>query len=702
MLALALNTYRKGPRDSCRAGRVAGLLLALASALTVGGPKLARAQQFAVFAPAPLAFDANQNQEKPVAAFSLPTQTTDLKDSLEEFQRLVQHEAWEKAFKTLETIASKSSTGFVDRSDGVLVPSRLLMRTMLAKLPLAGKSAYRVFYDSQATALWDKAEGRGELENLSTIVNNHLISSVGDRAADRLGDLYFERGELEQAAMAWRSILAYCPDSKLSKPEILIKIATALARSGRWNEFHDVEREVRERYAAETVEAGGGRLPAADYMTRLATAAQAVESPTAAALPDDFDLPAADDPVWQFRFQTKHDPRNPNQQPFEVMDVYGRQRTNDFTIPAAVDAQRVYVNLFGVEMAFDLESGKIVWRSGRLHQLQLGQGRQGVVPERYVMMVSGDRTWSVTRDPQTVNQHPPSFNLIVRESATGKEVFSSRRTLSSWNIMGVPYLAGNMVYVGANRTNQGRELAVLVLDAKDGKLLKTVVLGNHAVDQNQVYGERVSEPSFLFHRDRLFVDTHAGALISVQPQAGSIDWGILYDSPPAQTGYYYYEYQPPQFSVGAPAFAGGLLFSKGMRSSRLVAVQPDGPALAWNRPVAKSAVVIGVDDDCIYLGGEELCAYSLKTQELMWASQLPRTAAWSVPVMTKTRIYQFTSRGICEVDKQTGRLLKIFRGIDLDSFGGSIFLTPKALVTVSNMAITAYPLNFAPPETPAN
>ena len=62
-----------------------------------------------------------------------------------------------------------------------------------------------------------------------------------------------------------------------------------------------------------------------------------------------------------------------------------------------------------------------------------------------------------------------------------------------------------------------------------------------------------------------------------------------------------------------------------------------------------------------------------------------------MPRLTKNRLYQFTLRGVCEVDKTTGELLRIFRGVDLDSFGGLLFVTPRALVTVSNLAITAYP-----------
>jgi outer membrane protein assembly factor BamB len=259
-----------------------------------------------------------------------------------------------------------------------------------------------------------------------------------------------------------------------------------------------------------------------------------------------------------------------------------------------------------------------------------------------------------------------------------------------------------LVYVGATRTTKNTELSLLALDAATGKLIKSITLGSHAVDPNQVYFERPSEPSIVPLGGRIFVETHAGALVSVEPQSGTIDWGIMYESPPPQQGYYYYEYQPPQLAVGDPILSNGMLFTKGMRSQRLVALKTDSPGLAWNRAVDRAAAVIGIDAERVYVSGEELMAYSLKTQEVLWSTRLPRSASWSTPVVTQNRIYQFTSRGIYEINKETGSVENLFRGVDLDAFGGSLLVTPKALVTVSNLAITAYSRESSPTQSVPN
>ncbi len=881
--------------------------------------------------------------EKPVASFSLPTQTSTVKDAIEEFQRFVEHEAWEQAFQSLETITSKSTEGFVERPDQLLVPSGLLVRSLLAGMPTAGKSAYRVFYDSEATALWEKATGAAEVDSLTQIVDNHLVSSVGDQAADRLGDLYFERGDLHRAQAAWRTVLNFCPESEISKAQLLVKVATALVLADRGGELAEIQRAIHARYANETVVVAGRPVKAGEEIDRLVADLPSAETEAETAAFDDFELPTSDKPLWQFRFRTSANPNDSTgaAQPFPLMNIYGQPRTNDFRIPVATDGQRVYLNTFGVEMAFDLATGKMLWRTGRMHELSFQQSRQGALPERYSILVEGDRTWSVTREPSQINQQPPTFSLVARDAATGKELFNSRRTMSTWSIVGSPCLAadpggspapvadrvaavaanenapgdkpeldfsqgfsngveslslngqvavvdarlrltdggskqassvftkkpvsvaafetefefqftkafadgilfvlqgdgpnaiggwnngrngisfegigksvgvkfdiygpdanstglcldgvrptadsaisfkgsqidlksghvfrvrmtydgenlqvkitdneskashtasypvdianhvggpqahigftgssglltavqdvlrwtytpraprtkappqtgGDVVYVGACRSNKSAELSVLEIDARSFKLKRSVTLGTHAVDPNQVYFDRVSEPTFAVHRDRLYVDTHAGALVALRPETAAIEWGFLYESPPPQSGYPSSMYQPPRFGVSGPLVAGGLLFAKGMRSPRMIALDLGGPTPGWRRPIDVTAVLVGADDEFLYTGGEELAAYDLQTQELVWSTQLPISAGWSVPVLTKTRIYQFTSRGVYQVDKRTGQVVRLFRGADLDALGGSLFVTPTALVTVSNVAVTAYPLD---------
>jgi hypothetical protein len=137
-----------------------------------------------------------------------------------------------------------------------------------------------------------------------------------------------------------------------------------------------------------------------------------------------------------------------------------------------------------------------------------------------------------------------------------------------------------------------------------------------------------------------------------------------------------------------------------MNSPRLVALNPDLPSLVWKRPVASTAMLIGIDAERVYMSGEEVLAYDLKTQKLLWSNKVPLGTSWTRPLMTENRLFQFTPRGIYEIDKVSGQVVRLFRGADLDSLGGTIILTPHALVTVSNLAITAYPIDGNPAPAP--
>ncbi len=55
------------------------------------------------------------------------------------------------------------------------------------------------------------------MATLSRLATLDLITSVGDLASDRLGELLFEQGDMIGAVDAWQRILTHRPDSSLSR-----------------------------------------------------------------------------------------------------------------------------------------------------------------------------------------------------------------------------------------------------------------------------------------------------------------------------------------------------------------------------------------------------------------------------------------------------------------------------------------------------
>lgn len=644
---------------------------------------------------APAAAGQAADENAPKRPFTLPAQKNDVAESLADFHRLAEKGTWERAFKALEKVQAADPNALTPSTDGLFMPTRLVVRQALAELSPAGKQAYHLFHDADAKALYDQAQGKDEVEKLRKVFTDHFITSSGDAAADRLGDIYFEQGEMDKAAECWQAVLRWCPESAIPRVRLLVKSAIALARGGDWDAFAEISREVHQRHGDEMVVVGGKQLAAAAHLDAFENKNRTAAQPTLVGggpLPD-VRLAASVAPAWQFRVL-------PQREVSAIAQVgmnwgWGTRFPVTEMVPAAAqDTARVYLNFLGYLMALDLKTGKLVWRSARLADIgQKMQQSQFHYPEQYSIAVVGDTLWCVTRDVGQIGQQGQPFRVGRWEAATGKAGWNSQNVgeLQPWNFMGVPLAVGDRVYLTAAKNGQGAELHALALQASDGKLLWSTHLGTHQSDPTQMWHRRSPQPSLLLDGGKLYVETHAGALVVLDATSGAIDWGFAYDSSMPDNNNWYN--QPSQFTTAAPpVMAGNVLYLKGMRSDRLYALDVSGPKLLWKRPMSEPAMLVGVDSDTLYLSGEEVLAIKLADQKLKWASRLPSGTGWIKPLLTADRFYQFTSRGIFELDKTNGDTVRLYRGGDLDSLGGVLLMAPDRLLSVSNLAVTAYSL----------
>lgn len=661
-----------------------GVCLAAALAAAAIGP-IARGQQIAV----EVHTAGVQDPNNPSQPFSLAVVHNDVLEPIQNYERYRERSQWEKAFKELEKLAAAKTTGLVPDKDGIMVPRPVLLQRLLAELSDEGKKAYRVFHDAEAKKLLEEAKGKDEADKLTSVATQFLFTSSGDVAADRLGDLSFERGDFARAVQAWRSILQYRPDSDISQAQLLVKIGMALARDGRWREFQDIEQQVRQRYANAKVRVGGQSVLALEPLEKLDHTAVEHAQRDGASQPANVQLDAECKPLWQFRWFALDNPSSGNRTGLMAYDqMYGTRFLSDFVPPATADDARVYSNLAGYDVGIDLETGKLLWRSGRFFDIvqKMAQGQNAFL-EQSGILCTADRVWSVTRDP--ISQNDFHYKLVARNPTTGKQI----KELRDWAMMGTPLADETRLFVAAYKASQSSELHVLALNRSDGKLLWDTRVGTYKADsRQQPYSySRSIVPALLLAGGALYVDTNAGSIAKLNPNSGEIQWGLNYESEMPNTDRMYGQ-APERCTTSAPLMVDGVLYFKGMRSRRLYAVDPDCPKVLWARPVSRNSVLCGIDQARIYLGGDEITAYDVKTRELLWSKPVPMGTSWVRPLTTADRIYQFTSRGIYEIDKSSGDVIQIFRGADMDSLGGSLIMTPRALLAVSNLAITAYPV----------
>lgn len=646
------------------------------------------------------------SNDNPARPLQMPPASTEVKEAFDDFDRFQKRGAWERALKALYTIPEDQAARFVDGEGGFIVPVARKRRQSLAALPAAGQAAYRLFYDAEAKKLLDDAQGASEQKNLERVYSAYFKTSVGDNAADRLGDLYFEQGRFDRAAECWLAVVHDCPDSELSPALLTLKAALALARAGRRSDFNDAKAELERRFRDESVTLGGVTAPAAELLKRW-TASESAGWGEARREPKSDgpkpELAASVEPLWQVRFAESIEA---GMVPVELKQW--QAHTLSATIPAAaVAGSKLFVNYLGFVFAVDLPTGKLLWRSEPLHHLKLiamQDYTRWVDPTRFAIACAGDFVCVVARNIKEPNMMAPC-TLSCRRAEGGEVVWQSTDLgdYSQLDMNGPPIVADGKLLIAAKsvfnpQQQQPAHQFVLAIEPHDGKIAWKAEVATYRQNQRYFFypsrGEEDPQPRLVKQRGSIYLDTHMGILARLDADRGEVDWGFGYRTDPVKSSFRFFYYDEPQeekSAGGAPAQVGEALLIKGMQSGRLLSMEPDRMKTDWDRPVTKSARILGVGDRAIYLGGDELSAIDLKTRTLLWATRLPGDSRHARVLVRPDGLWQLTPRGIYEIDPATGLVRTIFRGADLGSAGGDLWLTDDLLIAVSNRTITAYP-----------
>jgi len=663
------------------------------------------------FGQAPADEEDKVSNDNPARPLQMPPATTEVKEALDDFERFQRRSAWERALKALYTITEDQSKRFVDGDAGFIIPVAQKRRQVLTALPPEGQAAYRLFYDAEAQKLFADAEGPSELANLERIYSAYFTTTIGDDAADRLGDLYFEMGRFDRAADCWLSILHDRPDTNLSPATIALKSALALSRAGRRTEFEQIRADLADRYKDEKATIGGTTAAPAELLGRLLEAdpPPAVQAESAGSRPAGapLDLGRPVDPDWQLRIAESIEA---GMTPAEL-NQWRSNSLSDVKPAVTIEGARLYANYLGHIVAVDLHSGKLLWRTEAFHHLEALAAQLGAMmaaPGRFAILASNDSIWTVSSDLKNQNyNNMGAFHLACRRADDGEVVWKSADLpeYAQLDLNGPPILSDGKMYIPAkaqpnHQQNQPlQQQMVLAIQPHDGKLLWMSEIGVFRQGQQRFYyynmRDTSPQPRLFLRAGSLYIDTHIGVLARLDADSGALDWGYGYKTAAPQAEMYFFNPynrgQEAHAVSGRPLDSGDALLIKGAQSSRLYAIDPNRMKALWERPVSKDARLLSVEDGSVFLGGQELGALDLKSRGLTWATKLPGGSLDGAVIVRSDGLFQLTPRGIFELDPRSGDVRRIFRGEDLGSAGGDLVLTDDRLLAVSNRTITAYP-----------
>jgi outer membrane protein assembly factor BamB len=492
------------------------------------------------------------------------------------------------------------------------------------------------------------------------------------------------------------------PDSELSPAFLSLKAAVALWRAGRHAEFEQQKSELASRYGDEKVALGGATALASELLRRWIALEPAQAGP-ADSNTRALDLSRPVEPLWQVRFG---DSVKAGMVPVELLQWESHPLS--VAVPAAaIGRGALFVNELGFVFGVDLTSGKLFWRTEPLHHLKLQSMQdhtRAVDPSRFAVVAAGDYVCTLARDLKDGNMMA-AYTLACRRSEGGELIWQSTELpdYSQLDLNGPPIVAEGKLFVPAkthaNQPMQQRQPQqfVLAIQPHDGKVLWKTEVGTYREGPRYYFYSRLEQepqPQLLYRGGAIYVDTHQGILARLDADSGALLWGYGYQTERYQSSYrfFYYDMQSEPMALGGPPLVMEDSFLvKGMKSSRISAVEPDRMKTLWDRPVAKSTRLLGVGRRAVFLGGDEISALDLKTRALLWATRVPGASLQARVLVQPDGLWQLTSRGIYEIDPDTGAVRRIFRGADLGSIGGDLLLTDQLLLAVSNRTITAYP-----------
>jgi outer membrane protein assembly factor BamB len=648
------------------------------------------------------------SNDSPARPLQMPPASTETKEAIDDFDRFQRRGAWERALKSLFTIPEDQTRRFVDGEKGFIVPIERKRRSILSALVPNGQAACRLFYDAEAKKLFDEASGPTELKNLERVYSAYFITSVGDNAADRLGDVYFERGQFDRAADCWNAVLRERPDTDLSLALLSVKAAAALSRAGRQAEFEQLRRELADRYGDEQITIGGQTAAAPAVLERLlGDASKSKERPTSSSHPVEppLDLSKNVDPAWQMRFAASIEA---GMTPFELTQWESNGISG--TVPAvAIDGTSVFVNFLSSIFALDLKSGKLLWRTASFHNLEMMAMQQNVRmldTTRFDIVASGEHVWTLVRDLKDQNMFA-SFQVNCRRADNGELIWRTADLpdYAPYDLVGRLLLASGKLFITA-KTNANPQQQqglpqqfVLAIQPHDGKVLWKTEIGTFRQGQQYFYynygGDPAPQPRLVYRAGAVYIDTHVGVFARLDADTGALDWGYGYRTDPVkgQSFWFWDDNQQAEKAIASsePLQTGEAFLIKGMQSDRLYSLDPNRMTVLWDRPIAKSARLLAASDNTLFVGGPEICSLDLQTRQLSWATRIPNGSKNERVLVRSDGLWQLTPRGIFEIDPKSGDVRRIFRGSDLGAAGGDLVLTDELLLSVSNRTISAYP-----------
>lgn len=638
---------------------------------------------------------------------------------------------WEDAVNILVKISNEYGDSLYPESTGRYIRVSEYCQNLLAGFPPEAIAVYREKTDPRARRWWEEAQAEGTVAPLYQIVDQALMSSYGDDALNRLGEIAWEAGHLSQARACWRKLIPplnagtanatdpgifLYPDTDLSVPDLLARLILVSFFEG---DFPRATRELdvfQKTFPDATGTLAGRQGNLVQILTGLlADRGQVSLSPDQTQMQTFAGLPTRN-----FIAEKKLDVGAiawSHAIPLGWRQEFPRQLAFDDQTPPGlypvVDREHVFFNDGERIYGLNWKTGLPAWSEGEEQASPIiypsvpgGAPRLPFRPvvgvPRFTMTIADGRLYARMGTPVTSVAKDERLGLFSElvcldlNRGQGKLLWklSSSQLREQdfvWSFEGAPVISGNRLFVILHRGFPEVQTNVACFSTETGELIwnQRVCLALRNIEEGTNY---ITHLLLTMAEGRLFLSTDMGAVASLSARDGKINWLITY---PTQESISKRELSDHMQQGLVPCvFDRGILFAAPQDSSEVMALDADTGLLLWRRALPRQVrSLIGVTESTLIAGGDQLLGIDRDTGVVRWkvGSQDPEGFGYGQGVLAGKFAYWPLREEILVVDTEHGLLRQRIALRDLYGLtGGNLVIAGSRLLVAQPRRVTAF------------
>lgn len=581
---------------------------------------------------------------------------------------------------------------------------REVCQMLISELPPDALKLYRDRVDPAARRLYDEANTSAGESALRRVIEQFLISSYGDQALLRLGDLALERGDEAQAraywqqlipAEGWQQAFAVRPDRRppwLVYPDTDIEPADIAARLVLLSIFESAPqaRSELEQFRTKYPDARG-RLAGhdANYGQTLAALAEAASDwaapgqspgwPTFAGSTERTRLVSSRLDVGAVRWH-----RELPKAPAVDLTFTTRRLAEDHHEPLSyyplVVGELLLLNNQYEIRAYNMRTGEAAWGQDPViyrdeeFSAERIRSRTALGVPRFTLTAFGGKLFARMGNPVTGSQSeqpiPSSQGYIacLDLAAEGKLLWRAAPLEERWSFEGSPLSDGQRVFVGMRRSDVRPQAHVACLDVRTGQLLWRRLVSSAETPAQGQYDE-ITHNLLTWHEGTLYYNTNLGAVAALDARSGHIAWLTVY--PRAKAGdltqratHFYRDLTPCVYDRGR-------LFVAPSDAPPVFALDAASGLLLWKAETSTDAPIhlLGVAGGHLWASGEKLWWFdAVNGNRHGWWPGGPTPKSHGRGALAGGKVYWPTAHEIYIFDQRSG--LQARQPIELSMRGG--------------------------------